>query len=192
MRIEIDKKLNYGILLSGGLDSAILLYLIIKHEPKINIQPFTIPKKDGAILYANPLIEHFNKKFNLKIPFTITVGNPLIYHRLQSTSAVKDMFDNYKIDRLFIGINQNPPELEHIKGAPLRDKKSNNFRILFPFIDSYKDNILQIMYDEGQEDLIDITHTCTEKDIGRCNVCWQCQERAWAFSKLNRLDTGTR
>ena len=192
MKIDIDLNLKYGILLSGGLDSAVLLYLIIRDYPVIDIQPFTIPKYDGAILYADPVIDHFNKKFDLKIPKTISVGDPNVYHRLQSKTAVKEIFEKYAVDKLFIAINQNPPELADLPGAPQRDRKSDNPKILFPFVNLYKDDILRIMIDEDQLDLADITHSCTEQQIGRCDRCWQCTERAWAFSKLGKVDTGTR
>lgn len=192
MKIDIDLNLKYGILLSGGLDSAVLLYLIIRDYPVIDIQPFTIPKYDGAILYADPVIDHFNKKFDLKIPKTISVGDPNVYHRLQSKTAVKEIFEKYAVDKLFIAINQNPPELADLPGSPQRDRKSDNPKILFPFVNLYKDDILRIMIDEDQLDLADITHSCTEQQIGRCDRCWQCTERAWAFSKLGKVDTGTR
>lgn len=192
MKIDIDLNLKYGILLSGGLDSAVLLYLIIRDYPSIDIQPFTIPKHDGAILYADPVISHFNKKFNLEIPKTISVGDPNVYHRLQSKVAVKEIFKRCDVDKLFIAINQNPPELADLPGAPQRDQKSDNPKILFPFVELYKDAIVKIMVDEGQLDLADITHTCTEQQVGRCDRCWQCTERAWAFSKLNIADTGSR
>lgn len=190
MKIDIDLNLKYGILLSGGLDSAVLLYLIIRDYPMIDIQPFTIPKHDGAILYADPVIDHFNKKFKLVIPKTIAVGDPNVYHRLQSKTAVKELFEKYTVDRLFIAINQNPPELADLPGAPQRDQKSDNPKILFPFVDLYKNDILKIMIDEDQLDLADITHSCTEQQIGRCDRCWQCTERAWAFKQLDLLDTG--
>lgn len=190
MKIEVDLTLKYGILLSGGLDSAVLLYLLIKNYPTITIQPFTIPKHDGAILYVDPVIEYFNKKFNLSIPSTITVGDPNAYHRLQSKTATKEIFERYNVDKLFIAINQNPPELSALPGAPLRDKKSTNPKILLPFVDLYKDDILRIMIEENQEDLANITHSCTEQKIGRCGLCWQCTERKWAFSQLGLEDTG--
>jgi len=186
---QLDKK--YGLMLSGGIDSAILLYLLIKSNPNIQLQPFTIPKTDGAYLYADPIIEHFNKKFKLNISKTIKVGDPTVYHRLQSTTAINDIFEKYPVDFLFIGINQNPPELASLPNAPKRDTKSLNPRIIFPFVDLYKHNILQFMYDNQQEDLINITHSCTERQTERCNVCWQCKERAWAFKQLDKLDTGT-
>jgi hypothetical protein len=184
MKLNIDLNKNYGIMLSGGLDSAVLMYLIVKHHPSVKLQPFTIDKTDGAALYANQIIDHFNKKFELSVPYTIYVGDPTLHHRLQSTSAVIDIFNNYSIDYLFNGINQNPPELDNLPGAPQRDKRSNSLKIIFPFINFLKTDIIKIMIDENQEDLIHVTHSCTEQPLGRCNQCWQCTERAWAFSKL--------
>lgn len=183
-----DKR--YGILLSGGLDSAILLYLLVSVNPEIKIQPFTIAKTDGAYMYADPIIDHFNKKFNLSIPKTIIVGDPTVHHRQQSTTAVKDIFEKFPVDYLYIGINQNPPELANLPGAPQRATKSPDPKISFPFVELYKHNILEFMYNAQQEDLIDITHSCTEQQHGRCNVCWQCTERAWAFKQLDKIDTG--
>lgn len=189
--LDVDISKKYGIMLSGGLDSAVLLYLIIKEFPEIDIQPFTIPKSDGAILYSIPLIKHFNKKFNLKIPDAIAVGDPTVYHRLQSIVAVKEIFRNYNIDFLFIALNQNPPELDNLPGAPNRTKKADNSKILLPFVNLLKTHIVDLIFEYDQQDLIGITHSCTEQKEGRCNKCWQCIERAWAFSILKKEDTGT-
>lgn len=187
---DLDLSKSYGILLSGGLDSATLLSLIVKSSPNVNIQPFTIPKHDGSSLYANNIISHINDKFGAKIPNTIYVGNPNVYHRHQSTTAIIEIFDNYSIDILFNGVNQNPPELETLPGAPNRVKQSSNLKIVLPFVNYYKDQILELVYKNNLEYLIDITHSCTEMQLTRCNICWQCTERAWAFKKLNKIDTG--
>jgi len=188
--ITTDNSKQYGIMLSGGLDSAILLYLLLKNNPNINLQPFTIPKFDGAALYAGPIVDYYNKLFSTNIPQPILVGDPSVHHRQQSKVAVAYIFNNHPVDTLFVAINQNPSELDQLPGAPQRDKKSDNPKIAFPFVDMHKDQILKIMYDEGQEHLIDITHSCTEQQIGRCGQCWQCTERNWAFSQLNKIDTG--
>ena len=190
--IDIDTNKTYGLMLSGGLDSAVLLYLIINQSPKIKIQPFTIPKSDGAMLYVNDIIDHFNKKFNLSIPYTIEVGDPTVHHTEQSKTAVIDIFKNHQIDTIFIAINQNPPELNLLPGAPKRRRYSDNPKIVFPFVDLLKHHILDFVYEYNQEDLIDITHSCTEQTVGRCGLCWQCTERQWAFSKLGKTDTGQR
>lgn len=190
--IDICKNKKYGIMLSGGLDSAVLMYLILEKDPNTNLQPFTIPKHDGAVLYADSIIEYFNRKFSIKLPKTILIGDPNTFHRQQSKTATRDIFKYYPVDVLFIAINQNPPELANLPGAPQRDGRSTNPTIVFPFVDMYKDQILKILYDKGLDDIVDITHSCTEQQIGRCGICWQCTERAWAFSRLNRTDTGTR
>jgi hypothetical protein len=183
---------NYGIMLSGGLDSAVLLYLLISQNNQIKIQPFTIDKVDGSMMYVNSIIGHFNKKFNLSIPHTIKVGDPTLHHRLQSKSAVKDIFKNYNIDILFNAINQNPKELSNLPGAPLRDTKSDNPKIVFPFVNLLKTDILKIMFDNDQGDIAEITHSCTEQKVGRCGKCWQCTERSWAFSQIKKSDPGNR
>lgn len=187
---NLQKKSKYGILLSGGLDSAILLYLIIKQEPEVQLQPFTIPKHDGSALYADPIIKHFNQKFNLEIPSTIYVGDPDEHHTKQSSTAIREIFSNHRVDYLFMGVNKNPPELEELNGAPQRKLVSPSARLLYPFAQLLKDKILEIMFDEGQEDLATLTHSCTEQKVGRCGQCWQCTERLWAFKQLDKLDTG--
>lgn len=188
--LDIDLNKKYGILLSGGLDSAVLMYLLIKTNKDINLQPFTIPKYDGAFLYADPVIDHFNKKFNLSIPKTIKVGDPNVFHRKQSETAVRDIKEKYPVDFLFIALNQNPPELNELDGAPKRSTHSPDPSIILPFVNLLKTHIIDFMIEYGQEDLSLITHSCTEQQTGRCGRCWQCTERQWAFDQLKILDQG--
>lgn len=187
---DLDLSKNYGIMLSGGLDSSVLLYLLIRKNPNIKIQPFTIPKKDGAMLYVNSIIDHFNQKFDLNIPHTITVGDPDAYHRYQSSTAIKEIFEKYQIDFIFNALNKVPKELADVPGVPIRTSKSDHSKIILPFVDLYKTDILKIMFNERQEDLMTLTHSCTEQTDRRCGSCWQCQERSWAFKQLNRQDIG--
>lgn len=191
MRFEIDDSKKYGILLSGGLDSAMLLYLLIKSNSNINLQPFTIPKKDGSSIYAVMVINHLNNKLGLKISQPVLVGNPNAHHTKQSTSAILEIFNKHRVDYLYMGVNTNPPELDNLNGAPKRFLSSPSPRLIYPFAEMLKDEILKIMFDEGQEDLCNVTHSCTEQQVGRCNLCWQCTERSWAFTRLHKIDTGT-
>ena len=62
MMFELDVTKKYGIMLSGGLDSAILLSLIVQDNPSIDMQPFTIPKHDGSALYADNIVDFVNNK----------------------------------------------------------------------------------------------------------------------------------
>jgi hypothetical protein len=189
MKFNLVPTSRYGIMLSGGLDSAVLLYLILDESPTINIQPFTIPKHDGALLYIENILSYMEGKFNITLPKSILVGNPDLYHSAQGPSAVKEIKTKYAIDHLFFGSNRNPP-ITITGNNPVRISPTNN-SILCPFFDLYKTDIVQFAIDCNAQELFNITHTCTEQQQGRCNNCWQCQERAWAFNKLNLTDTGT-
>lgn len=191
MEINTLPDKTYAILLSGGLDSALLLYLVVSNNPTVDIQPYTIPKADGAILYANGVIDHLNNKFGWNIPQTISVGDPTAHHRIQSVIAADEIRDVHLKYFLFAGVTQNPEELNSLLGAPERTTEPQDPRVLLPFVNMTKDQALQLMFDLDQGDLADVTHTCTEQAEGRCNSCWQCTERAWSFNKIDKPDTGT-
>jgi hypothetical protein len=194
MILNIDKK--YGIMLSGGLDSAVLMYLILKENKNINIQPFSIPKHDGSHLFVSKILEYFEVLFDIKIPSTILVGDSRVHHSQQSTRAVEQIFKQYPtIEFIYFATNQNPIDnfdySPYPQGSyPNRVKISPHPKILMPFIEMYKDQILKMVFDNYQEELLQLTHSCTEQKTGRCGQCFQCNERAWAFRQLDKTDPG--
>jgi 7-cyano-7-deazaguanine synthase in queuosine biosynthesis len=194
--LDIKPNFKYGIMLSGGLDSAVLLYLILKENKNIVIQPFTIPKHDGSHRYVKSILEYLKSQFDIFIPDTILIGDPDVHHTEQSTVAVKEIFKNYPlIDFLFFATNQNPIvdfdySVYKLEGFPNRVKESPHSKILMPFIEMYKDQILKTVFDNSQEELLLLTHSCTEQKTGRCGQCFQCNERAWSFRQLDKTDPG--
>jgi hypothetical protein len=194
--MKLQSNINYGIMLSGGLDSAVLMYLILKENKNINIQPFSIPKHDGSHMFVDRILEYFKAQFDIEIPATILVGDPNLHHSQQSTSAIKQIFKDYaEIDFIYFATNQNPQHdfdySPYPQGSyPNRVKISPHPKILMPFIEMYKDEILKTVFDNNQEELLKLTHSCTEQKTGRCGQCFQCNERAWAFRQLGKLDSG--
>jgi 7-cyano-7-deazaguanine synthase in queuosine biosynthesis len=194
--MKLQSNINYGIMLSGGLDSAVLMYLILKENKNINIQSFSIPKHDGSHMFVDRILEYFKAQFNIDIPNTILVGDPNVHHAQQSTRAVEQIFKQYPtIEFVYFATNQNPQhEFDYSpypEGSyPNRVKVSPHPKILMPFIEMYKDEILKIVFDNNQEELLQLTHSCTEQKTGRCGQCFQCNERAWAFRQLDRTDPG--
>jgi 7-cyano-7-deazaguanine synthase in queuosine biosynthesis len=188
--VESSHDKRYGILLSGGLDSAVLMYMILKAYPGIDITAFTINKADGAAKYSPAIVEYINQKFKRRIPRPTVINIETEQHRLMNLLAMRDILKNYNIDYVFNAINQNPPELMDLPGAPDRTTERSNQKIYFPFLNLYKTHIIDFMFQFGQEELMNLTHTCTEIPKGRCGHCWQEQERAWAFSQLAKEDTG--
>jgi len=194
--INVDSNLNCAILLSGGLDSAILMYQLLQANKNINLQPFTIPKSDGSYLYVKDILNYFEDHFNTSIPDTIHVGDPTVHHTLQSKTAVVEILEKFShIDQIYFATNQNPTHsFDYSKypvgGFPNRVKGSDHPKIQMPFIDMYKDEILKFVFDNKQEELLFLTHTCTEQKTGRCGQCFQCNERQWAFDQLGKIDPG--
>jgi len=190
--VKIQQNKKYGIMLSGGLDSAMLLYLILLENKFCNIQPYSIPKHDGSHKYVQGILEYFNTEFDIELPKPIIVGNPAVHHSQQSRVAITELFLKYPVDYLFIGLNQNPPEpwVDPNWERPNRLSKSPSVRIILPFIELYKTHIVDLIFQFDQKYLVNLTHTCTEQPVGRCKQCFQCNERSWAFEQLVQTDTG--
>lgn len=197
INIDVAPNFHYGIMLSGGLDSAVLLYLMLEDfkqkELPVRIQPFTIPKADGATLYIGPILNFMAKRFNFDLPMTILVGDPMSAYNMQSTTAVIDVRRAHTyIKQTFFATNQNPPNVELPGVAPKRIKESKDADLAFPFLKLHKAHIVDLAEQFGLQELYDITHSCTQLRNERCNECWQCNERKWAFTELNLTDTGVR
>lgn len=191
---------KHSILLSGGLDSAVLLYLMLKDsQGSLDLQIFTIPKHDGSYKFVPQIIKYFEELFNVKLPDTILVGNPDAYHRDQVVTGINDIKSKYNVDYLYIATNQNPPR-DTFSYSGFRDIESINIRprvqhpdksIIQPFLFLTKAHIVDAMMKLNQNYLSNITHSCTQLTESRCNVCFQCMERKWAFGLLNKFDSGT-
>jgi hypothetical protein len=189
IELPIDKDIHNAIMISGGLDSAVLLAMLASN----GIMPttFTVDKVDGSYNNTIKLIDWMNGRWGWTIPHPQKVGNPKLHHSQQTRSAVIQVLVHNMCDRLYNGINQNPPELQHLPGAP--DRTINNIpdKLVIPFFKLQKIHIIDLMFQLGFEELSEHTHSCTEQTEGRCGKCWQCTERQFAFSKLGLTDTGT-
>lgn len=200
IEINVEENKKYGIMISGGLDSAVLLYLILLDAKlkniNLDITPFTITKTDGSYLYVDPIIDYLNNLLKTNIPYTTLIGDPNTPHDQHGINArieVKKRCPN--IDHMFSALTQNPPfTLKCVEDfgwtAPNRLTKPPNSYEIMPFLNLYKSYIIDFADQYNLHKLFEITHSCTEKTNTRCGICFQCEEREWAFRELNLLDTG--
>jgi len=197
--IPINKRIAVNV--SGGWDSAVLWYMAqrvcyLRGQP---IRPFTVPKIDGAVHYATKVIEWSCNKLNVPVMETTIVGqvtsdNPSDY----VTSGSYEIFEKDYADYLLIGMNKYPPNQRDMlpEEYPLPNdrwepKPEHEGFVGYPFADMTKDQTVQLGFDLGiAEEIMPITHSCTEQDRGRCNSCWWCKEREWAFDQIGKVDTG--
>lgn len=198
-KIEIDIKLPVGnrknilFAISGGADSAILLYILAKlnkeSKTEHNFTLFTVPRPDGGANYSPAIVKWISNKLNVDLPEPLIYGDGNLPHQIVVKVAIKELLDTNKYDLLYVAENKIP--LDNICGiGPIRAPKPNYERKSLPFWAITKDCILDLYYQENVDELLKLTHSCTEMVVGRCNKCFQCNERAWAFSKLNIIDPG--
>lgn len=187
-----DKKILYA--LSGGADSAILLYILAKLNKQNGTNhefiPFTIPRPDGGANYSPGIVHAINELLGINIPAPMVVGDGNLPHQVVVKSAIVDLLNTGKYDILYLAENKIPDE--PVEGLiPTRAPENNYKRVTMPFWSITKDYTIDLYYMENVVELLTLSHSCTEQTVGRCGKCFQCNERKWAFTSLMRSDPGT-
>lgn len=179
-----------GIFVSGGIDSAILYFLLLKENIQLgnihNIIPFTLFRKEGSSYAAAPVIEHIHYSLNLPLKRALKVGDTTLPEHQQVGDGMDEAF-RAGIDRVYGGLIQQLPQ--HLVGwTAVRFEETEKFKVPFQHLD--KSHVIDLVRQFDQECLYHITHSCIY-DVGRCNECNGCNERSWGFQKLGIEDPGT-
>jgi hypothetical protein len=183
-----------GVFVSGGWDSAVLWYIIKGHciKNKIQCTPFTVPKLDGAVNFANKVLEWSCGEFGIPKIYTNPVGSIESENTSEYVgSGVREALSMPNIDVVYTAVNKYPSWM-----TPPADRiftKDTEFEnvVRQPFADLYKTDIVNMAFELGiGNKIMYITHSCTEREIGRCHDCWWCKEREWAFTETNHKDYG--
>jgi len=191
IEIKIKNFNNIAIFISGGFDSTILSYLILdivnKNNLKKNIEFHTVPRYDDSKNHAHRIVIWLLTKFETINSEIKIVGNPDLHHSKQVSSGIKECINDTESKIILLGDTKNPINLPN---GPIRIK-SNYENIFQPFFEYDKRITLNIAIHFGiLHEISKITHTCTERKYLRCNHCWQCLERKWAFDSLSLKDVG--
>jgi hypothetical protein len=193
----LKSKSVIGLFVSGGFDSTVLAYTLhqLRNELQTNntFKFFTIPRFEDSAIHARRIIKSIDQYFSQPASQHILVGNPYLHHKLQVMSGFEyvskfmDTNERYKADAYIFSDTLNPTSLPN---GPERNKAPSPL-VYQPLFKYTKDETVNIMIQRNLHHIMDLTHTCTNSKLLRCTECWQCQERAWAFSKCGVKDTGT-
>lgn len=200
VKIELNTDKRIGVLVSGGMDSAILLFLILKEIKDLNLSVdltvYNIPNvNDGAMGYSRQVVDYLEKYFDTKINLK-NVGSGSASSLQLITAPAKLLLETGEVDVLYSGQNQFPEEAKtwpaYKDAAGFFKRRSpetpDSDHAKFPFIRLEKYHILEIYKQSGVLDLARITHSCTARVNGKCQECLWCKERTWAFTKLGLED----
>jgi len=187
------QKSRIGVLVSGGLDSAILYYLILLENKLIGniheVLPITVMRKEGSKYFSSLVIGHVNQKFQIPYSDPLIVGDNTLPEELQVKSAVNEALAN-GFDLVYAGVIEQLPQ-HMINWQPIPSKETARFKT--PLQSINKSHIIDMIVKLKQQPLFYITHSCAgeQSQIGRCNGCNGCNERSWGFDQLGLTDPGT-
>jgi len=179
-----------GVLVSGGMDSALLYYLLVKLNVEQGfthkITPYTILRKDGSCQFAQSIIDYVHNQFKLPQVLTEIVGDTTLSETQQVESGCRDVLEKSNI--LYLGLIE---ELAiHTIGWRDPVKWIEEETRKYPFKNLNKSHIVDLIYHFNQETLFELTRTCNISGP-RCGSCNGCNERQWGFDQLGKIDPGT-
>lgn len=189
-----------GVMLSGGADSAVLLYILAAElnmaKSNHELITLTVPRGDGATNYVDAIVNKVNELVpgaNIALP--IRLGNPDLHHSQQGRSGEIDARAKHNIEHIFYGSQSHPPVPMpgEYPNRPSQTEFLNNRGEVsttcpFALVDKRHTIDLYAVFDVWP--LIELTHSCTHQTVGRCGECYNCKERAWAFTELGFTDPG--
>lgn len=183
-------KQKIGVFISGGIDSAILYYMILLKNKSLEnlheIIPITIHRKEGSKHFAKLVVNYVNACHGIEPCEALIVGDTTLPENQQVKSGVTEAY-SLGFDIVFVGVIKQLPE--HMIGFEIIPyEESFRFRVPLHLLD--KSNVIDIIKQFKQDGLFHITHSCDIYEIGRCNKCNGCRERAWGFSQLMTSDPG--
>lgn len=166
---------NIGISCSGGADSAILLYAMVKDGMRPRI--FFIEKANSKLDALQLCVDYVNNKFGTALAIEI-IGRADSAHNIRPDIIALAA----NVDYLYTGVTQNPPAT--INGlAPNRPSPNQApSKFVMPFINLDKRASISLYTLFDVKDLLYLTYTCTQNPVTPCNQCFACNERNWAIA----------
>lgn len=182
------------VALSGGADSAMMLYMIAKELQQTNrtcfLSTFTVPRPDNGVSYSPKIVQYINRTLGSNVSGPMILGDGNVDHASVISKAVIDILKTNFYDIIYIAENTVPP-IPSGAIPPVRSPSKNAWKkLILPFFELDKSEIIELYYQFNIEELLTLSHSCTTNTIGRCDWCFNCTERAWAFAKLDKEDPG--
>lgn len=190
-----------GISCSGGVDSSLLLYFLMKYS-KNKIYIFSTGNK--ARQFKNITVTNNVIQKCIELTGNMNIEHHSTFCDHQTLSNIFDKLDYYRKNKLinifYTGITANPPkyitdtfieEVSEVDRDPtiMREVLHNNNKAYTPWINIDKKKLAQIYKEYNLIDSLFVhTRSCEwetqnvqDPKLGHCGICWWCQERTWGF-----------
>lgn len=193
-----------GLSLSGGLDSALAFYCLLKtiEDRKLDTKVYTMHGYDTMRTVARSYQTAENVynwvvgQFNLDVPLLHTFA----YHKNTPVGKYEYHYPNfvylqnkYGITDLVMGDtlgmpNNSRPIFNNDPNDPSEEEVielSKKHPLWFPWARVDKKHIAKLYNDLNLHELSKLTVSCISDSVVPCKECWWCEERKWAFGNYD-------
>ena len=198
--IEDGKRI--AMKLSGGADSAIVLYSICKaledmgkKNEKIVVFTTVLKTKPYQKYYTSQIIDWLEERFSVTFEQIANYAEGLDDYVPQQT-VLRNQHED-KFDVIFAGVNKIPPSkvVSKFKDPGPNDNRSelhfkrvnNNSKVFcLPLFQSDKSKVAELYdFHDVRKTLLPLTRSCEGYgDLQKpCMKCWWCEEKHWAFGE---------
>jgi 7-cyano-7-deazaguanine synthase in queuosine biosynthesis len=191
---------SVGVNMSGGADSSILLYILMKTITKpIHVYSLISKEKNRISMHTstNVISKCIDLTGNTNVYHHLTYANKQTFSLLQ-TMPMSDLA-NKRISVIYTGITSVPPKevrdtftvqsgIDNARDPTMQRPLYDDGKIFhMPFTNLNKQDICEL-YEilNVKKELYPITRSCESYILteGHCGECWWCQERKWGFGYL--------
>jgi 7-cyano-7-deazaguanine synthase in queuosine biosynthesis len=176
---------DIALLFSGGIDSTLLFYLVstaIKDRyPHKRLTLYIIHRYNNPINKAKRVYNLIIKKTKFPVELNVlTIPSVSQHHEITLASKIITNIHSTVI----CGFNKYPGDNDIRPKYIFNINESDKCR--FPLAHLEKDKILQEFFNLGIDDILSFTHSCGSNNLSPCGVCFNCQERKWAYTLLGK------
>ena len=194
---------NLGVCVSGGADSALMLYFVLKYSTE-PVYVFSVANQEKKLRNTHAAIDVISRCTEL------TGNYNLIHHIVYVDAQTKqnlfllpmDFLAANTVSTVYTGVTKNPPRhvtdtfiletLENHERDPdvVRPVKQDDWYM--PWTNLDKRDLCDIYNKHNLLDtLFPVTRSCewinqdwADPGNGHCGKCWWCEERYWGFGNL--------
>ena len=194
-----------GAAVSGGVDSALMLYFMLKYTSD-PVHIFTFASREKFL--KNPMVSIAVISKCIELTGNSNVHHHISYGDSQNKINLFELPTSYLksdvVHHMYTGVTKNPPadivatfldeNAEHAERDPTIIRSTKSGKWYSPWTNLDKQDLFKIY---KTHDLLDtlfaVTRSCewenenkhgVDPQLSHCGKCWWCQERLWGFGNL--------